>query len=353
MALSDFKKALTKKGIDTGLSQITEWLSFENLAQNWVCTGSFRRGIPNRRSVLIGGESGATKTMNVLKLARTAQKQGYHVILLDSEASISDQDLMMNDVDIGEDAFTTISVTTHADVISVFTAAIKEFGEDEKLFFIIDSISGLMTEIEDENFDKGKASNDMGRIVQANKKLLKLIGNRIRNKNWFCIATAHVYENQEVTNGRGKYIFSNIGAALYFPSLSIQLTKLDLRDADRKVIGIRVTMTTKKTRFTTLGQKIQLELSYSSKGFSKYDGVLEIILENSKTPLIRQAGAWYNYDKVDPATGEVTVVKFLAKNFEEHAEYLIDAWEKMHDQGYFEVVEKDDEEAILEMLQDE
>lgn len=347
MSLDKFKKALEKKDIKTGLSKITEWLAFNNLAMNWVCTGSFRRAIPNRRSVLVAGESGATKTMNILQLAKTAQDRGYHIVLLDSEASISEQDLAMNNVDTSESKFTTISVTTHDEVIEIFTEAIKSFEDDEKLMFILDSMSGLMTATEDENFDKGKASNDMGRIVQANKRLLKLIGNRIRDKNWYFLSSAHLYQNMDPTNGKGLYIMSNVGAAMYYPSLTLQLTKLDLKE-DGKQVGIRVNVTTRKTRFTTLGQKVQLHLPYGDGGFDKYDGVLDILVDAG---YIRQAGAWYNYDLIDIDTGEVKEVKkFQGKNFHEHAEYLIDLYEKANDKGYFEM---EDEEANIAMIESE
>lgn len=341
--LAKFKKALDKKGTPTGLSEITNWLSFDNMAMNWVCTGSFKRAIPNKRSILIGGESGATKTMNVLQLAKKAQDQGYHVVLLDSEASISEQDLQMNRVNQSDDLFTTIMVTTHDDVIEIITDALKSFDDDEKIMFILDSMTGLMTSSEDENFDKGKKSNDMGRIVQDNKKLLKMIGSRIRDKDWYFLTTSHLYLNQDITNGKGVYIFSNVGAAMYYPSLTLQLTKLDLKESGDQ-LGIRVNITTKKNRFFKLGQKIRLHLPYDSGGFNEYDGVQQILVNEG---YIQQNGAWYSYDIIDEDTGEVLETKkFQSKNFSDHADYIIERYENDH-KGVFS--EKEDLDANLEM----
>ena len=342
MGLDKFKKALEKKDVSTGLSKISDWLAFENMAMNWVCTGSFRRAVPANRSTIIAGESGATKTMNVLRLARSAQEKGYHVILLDSESSISMQDLRMNGVDISEDKFTTINVTTHDEVIEIFVEAIKSFDDDEKIMFILDSISGLMTTSEDDNYDKGKKNNDMGRAVQANKALLKLIGNRIRRKNWFFISTAHVYLNQDVTNGKGTHIISNLGSAIYYPSLTLQMTKLDLKE-EGKQIGIRVNVTTKKTRFTTLGQKVQLHLPYNTdgSGFEPLDGVLDILVDAG---YVKQAGAWYSYDI--ETDGETVTKKFQSRSFAEHAEMLIDRYEVDNDKGFY----NDDGEEILDEI---
>lgn len=340
--LAKFKKALEKKEIKTGIPPIEKWLSFDNLAINWVCTGSFRRAIPHRKSVLIGGESGATKTMNVLQLASSAQKDGYHVIVLDSESSISEQDLQLNHVDTDEDNFTPIGVTTHDEVLDIITEALKSFDEEDKVMFILDSMTGLMTTAEDENFDKGKKTQDMGRVVQENKKLLKFIGNRIRQRDWFFITTCHVYQNQDLLNGKGKYIMSNVGSAMYYPSLTLQLTKLDLKDGQDQ-IGIRVDVTTKKNRFYQVGKKVRLPLPYHTEegGFGKYDGVLDILKDFG---YIDQAGAWYSFDRVDE-NGEITdTVKFQSKNFEQYAEELIDRYEADHAGAFSQPIPVDDDE---------
>lgn len=343
--LDRFKKALEKSDIKTGFTPITRWLAFDNLAMNWVCTGSFRRAIPHRRSVLIGGLSGSTKSMNVLQLAKKAQDQGYLVVLLDSETSISDKDIEMNNVDVSEDKFLPIEVTTHDDVLAIIDNALKTVGEDEKVMFILDSITGLMTVAEDENFDKGKKTQDMGRIVQDNKKLLKYIGNRIRQRNWFFISTSHLYENQDFPrNGKPKYILSNVGAAEYYPSLVLQLAKLDLKDGQEQV-GIRVDVSTRKNRFFQLGKKVRLELPYENEhgGFDPYDGVLGILQDYG---YINQAGPWYSFDRIDE-NGEITeTIKFQSKNFSQYAEELINRYEKEHESVFDE---KDDHDANVEL----
>lgn len=341
--LNKFKKSLDKRGVDIGLPPITKWLSFNNLAMNWVCTGSFRRGIPNRRSILVVGTSGATKTMNLLQLARNAQNEGYHVILLDSETAISEQDLKMNNVLTDEDHFTPIIIDTHEEVFELVADAMKSFEEDDKIMFILDSINGLMTETEDENATKGKISQDMGRLVQVNKKLLKMIGNRIRHKNWFFVTSGHVYQNQDPTNGQGKYVISNLGSAMYYPSLTLQLTKLDLKDGQDQ-LGIKVDVTTRKNRFFQLGKKVRLELPYENGGFDKYDGVLKILQDYG---YIKQNGAWYSFERTNEETGESEEIKFQSKNFYQYAEELIDRYEEEYapDVSF----EKDDDEAVLEM----
>lgn len=349
--LGALKKSLEKKNIETGFTPITEWLSFDNLAMNWVCTGSFRRSIPHMRSVLIGGASGATKSMNALQLARKAQKKGYTVVLLDSETSISDQDLEMNGVDTSEEMFMPIEVTTHEDIYAIFDSALKSLEEDSKLMFILDSITGLMTSNEDENFDKAKKTNDMGRVVQENKALLKYVGNRVRSRDWFFVSTSHLYENQDFPqNGKPRYILSNVGAAEYFPSIVLELAKLPLKDGAEQT-GIRVDVSTRKNRFFQVGKKVRLELPYENEhgGFDPYEGVLQILVDSG---YVERNGAWYSFVRMDENGSVTDTVKFQSKNFSQHAEELIDMYEDEH-AGVFDasIHEKDEDEASVEAAQ--
>lgn len=316
--LKSFRKSLAKSGVSTEFSHIDQWLSFPSLAMNWVVTGSFRRGIPNRRTSLIGGVTGATKSMQVLCLAREAQDKGYHVCFLDSEGAISEQDLQMNGVRTDEEYFTPITVTTIEEVTDIFTTSLKELG-DERIMFILDSASGLFTDQEIETLDKGNLQNDMGLLSKKNKALFKSLGSKIRDKDWFFLATGHIYLNQEHMSPDGKYKFSNLGAAMYYPSVTIQLTKLNLKEGQEQT-GIKVDFTTRKTRFNQVGKKIRLELPYKQGKFWKYEGVLQILKDEG---FVKQAGAWYSYEDA-----EGKEVKFQSKTFEDHAEFLIDRYEE-------------------------
>lgn len=328
MSIKSFKKKLEKAGASMGFSHITQWLSYPNLAMNWVATGSFRRGVPNKRSTLIGGVSGGTKSLNTLRVASEAQKHGYTVVFLDSEAAISEQDLEMNGVDYkDEDKFIAISVVTIEEVMEIFAESLRELDENSKICFVLDSASGLSTDLEDEAAEKGKLQNDQGLISRKSKQLIKLINSKIRDRDWFFLLTGHVYENPDKLSGDGKYKFSNLGAAMYYPSVTLQLTKLNLKDGAEQV-GIKVDVTTRKTRFNQVGKKVRLELEYDKGGFDKYDGVLKILVDNG---YVDQSGAWYSYPDDN---GEV--VKFQSKKFHEHAELLIDRYEEDHSKFFVE-----------------
>ena len=54
---------------------------------NAAVSGSLFGGLPNRRSMMLAGESGAGKSYLAASMAREAQKKGYTVIVLDSEGA--------------------------------------------------------------------------------------------------------------------------------------------------------------------------------------------------------------------------------------------------------------------------
>lgn len=56
--IASLRKSLEKKEISTKLSQPDDWISFGSHALNYIATGSFYRGIPNRRLVMNFGQSG-------------------------------------------------------------------------------------------------------------------------------------------------------------------------------------------------------------------------------------------------------------------------------------------------------
>jgi len=56
--LKNLRKALGKRNFNMTLNEPDNWLSFGNHALNYVCTGSFKRAIPNRRLSMLYGISG-------------------------------------------------------------------------------------------------------------------------------------------------------------------------------------------------------------------------------------------------------------------------------------------------------
>jgi len=87
--LKDFKKAVAKlDSVGVGIKTVEEWLSTGNYALNRALSGDYLKGVPLGRITLFAGPSGSGKSFIASNIALQAQKQGYHILFLDSEHAI-------------------------------------------------------------------------------------------------------------------------------------------------------------------------------------------------------------------------------------------------------------------------
>lgn len=317
--LKQITKDLTKAGISVGISEPDNYISIGNHALNFNATGDFTRGIPNRRSVLFWGESGTGKSMLAGTIAKNAQDKGYFVVYIDTEQAIHTKYLEKIGVKIDDDHFYATRISTITELTKNFSSMLKAFDEDDKVCYIIDSLSNLETETGEDDFEKGVVKGDMGQLAKQLKKFMKNANNKIGDRDNFLICTAHAYQNQTPMNGEGLWLTSGGKGFIYLPSISFLLTKLKLKDEKdaKKITGIRLTAEVTKSRFTQVGLKSQLEVPYES-GIDPLDGLFDIALEHGIVHKVSQG--WYGFP--DPETGEL--VKFQKTNFSTYAPQLLD-----------------------------
>lgn len=305
---TELTKALTKAKITTGINNPDKWISTGNAALNFAIADRFNVGIPNRRSLVYWGPSGAGKSLLACKAAAEAQKQGYFVIYFDTEESAEDDYLDKVGIERTPDKLLVIRVSTVEEATKAFSEILSTTSPEDKIFFVFDSLSNLETEKEAVAFEKGDTSNDMGLFAKKLKQFMKNVNNKIAQRDCFFVGVAHCYENQDMLNGKGRYIISGGGGFIYIPSITVLLTKKELKDGERNVLGVKINGKVTKSRFAKLGTNVELEVPYD-KGVVFHDGLLELGVEHG---LIKQNGAWYSYG----APGKE--VKFQSKNFEEH-----------------------------------
>lgn len=282
--LKEFKKSINKnETISEGLMKPTQWLSTGNYALNRALSGSFTRGIPLGKLVLYCGPSNSGKSFIASNAMVQAQKEGYHIVVLDSENALDVEYLKKIGVKTSEDSFTYIQVTTIEDVNTVcsefFSSYKKAYGKDNeespKVLFVLDSLAMLASKTEIENYDKaGEIKADQGILAKRRKAMLRLIVGNIARLPIGFILTDHVYPG-DILLGDGAWAITN---STKFSSAIIGIvTKLKLKD-EGVVTGVRMRFETYKSRFAVIGTKIELEVPYS-KGLSPYSGLIEILEE--------------------------------------------------------------------------
>jgi recombination protein RecA len=304
--LSKFKKSIQKHGIQTDFVEADSWISTGIYSLNFCMSGKFNVGIPNRRSVMFWGPSGTGKSYLVSHAALEAQRQGYHVIYIDSETAANKQYMEKIGLELTKEKFTMISVSSLEDGIRTMSNLFKELLPTDKVFIAFDSLSMALSEKEINDFDKGESKGDMGQQAKKLKQFMKNINVKIGKYDMFFVCTGHAYMNQNIQSGDGLWLFSGGKGVEFIPSISILLTKLKLKDtATSDIIGVRVRAEITKSRYTKLGGKVEIEVPYET-GFDPLSGLVEMA---EKFGLITKSGAWYTWNNGNED------IKFQKKTF--------------------------------------
>lgn len=286
-------KDLEKSGVAVGQGEPPRyWMSSGNYVLNKIVSGSFLRGIPQGRITCYTGPSGAGKSFLAANAMREAQKQDAVVVVIDSENALDDDFVSKIGVDTSENYY-YIPVDTIPQCKSVVSKLINDYRQEEdppKMLIVIDSLDMLMTETEEEQFNKGVTKGDQGQRNKQLKAMLRAFVQNIKRLNISIIVTAQVYKNQDVLNGEGLWIVSD--AIRFSLSQIVLLTKLKLRDnVSKDIAGIRMKCEGYKTRFTKPFQTITIEVPYDT-GMDPFNGLMEVAEEMG---IISRKGAWYMF----------------------------------------------------------
>jgi recombination protein RecA len=308
--LKGFKKDLESiDGVGTSSEPPRYWYSFGNFVLNKIMSGSFYKGVPQGRLTSLAGASGAGKSFLAANLVKAAQQSGAYCVVIDSEGALDDG--FMNKIGVNTDEdYMYVSVSTVPQVTKVISSFLKGYknaegtGEDaQQVFILIDSLDMLMTETEQDHYNKGDQKGDQGQRNKQLKAMLRTFVQDIKKLNVAIVFTSQVYKNQDVMNGEGLWIVSD--AVKYSTSQIVLLSKLKLKDENGKAgdfAGIRMKCEGYKTRFSQPFQKVTIEVPYET-GMDPTSGLLEVALElgviekkGSRYSLKGSDDTWYSKD---------------------------------------------------------
>lgn len=296
----DFKKELESvDGVTSSSLPPRYWDSFGNFVLNKIMSGSFYKGVPQGRITALAGPSGAGKSFVAANLVRSAQQNGSIVLVVDSENALDDDFMTKIGVNVSDNYFyaSVITISQVTKVVSSFLTKYRDeigTGEDAPhAFIVIDSLDMLLTDTEQENYDKGVQKGDQGQRNKQLKQMLRTFVQAIKHINVTLVYTAQVYKNQDIMNGEGKWIVAD--AVKYSASQLVILSKLKLKNktpGDTSVLGIRMQCEGNKTRFCKPFQTVVIEVPYET-GMDPYSGLIEVAVAAG---VIVKRGARYCID---------------------------------------------------------
>ncbi len=322
--LKDFKKTIEKlESVSVGISKPSHWFSTGNYGLNRVACGSYLRGIPESRIILLAGPSGSGKSFLACNMLKQAQDDGAFILALDSENALDIEFLSKIGVNVNDESkFLKIDVGTIEDVNKIMSSFFKGYVDEHgkgkngpKIVVLLDSIAMLSTETETENYEKGIIKGDQGQRAKRTKAMMRMICNKIGQLPITVIATDHVYP-KDIIEGDGKWAITN--STKFAASIILIIERLKLKEGD-SVVGVRMKVETYKSRFTKINNKITLEVPYD-RGMSDTTGLCES-LEEDKV-LTKCFGGW---SFVDPDTKQEFKIKESkkGKDLDDNPEILL------------------------------
>jgi archaellum biogenesis ATPase FlaH len=176
-------------------SKIDEWIDTGNYLLNAQLSGTLFGGYTNSRSICLAGESGTGKTFLTLNACREAQKMGYNIIYMDSEAAV-DEDIVRN-FGINPDTFRYQPVSTPQEVrhfVTNLCDTIKKAKGSEipKIMLVLDSLGNLATNKERTDAISGSEKKDMTK-QQELRSLFRVITTDLAEIKIPFIFTNHTY----------------------------------------------------------------------------------------------------------------------------------------------------------------
>jgi len=321
--LAGFKKDLDKIGIEEGASKPPSyWFSTGNHVLNRIISGSFLKGIPQGRCVGLVGPAGSGKSFVLGNILRNAQKDGAFTVMIDSENAFDDGFAQAIGINTEKDYMylPAITIPNVTEIVSNFIKNYKSSGAEDTVVIGIDSLDMLLTETEQEQFNKGQIKGDQGQKNKQLKKMLRTFVQAIKDTNISIVLTDQVYRNQDVMNGEGVWMVKD--AVKYSLSQIIMLTKLKLKDKTKgDVAGIRMKAEGYKTRFTKPFQTVTIMVPYED-GMDPYSGLCDVaeemgvlVKKGSRWQIVGEDKSWYEKDVADHAATILMKCEALSREF--------------------------------------
>ena len=265
-------------------------------------------GILGGRIFGLLGESGAGKSFIAYSICKSAQKDGYSVVYIDTENSIDLEGITKFGIDSSPDKLRLIRSNKVEDINITLTQLLDELKdvklggfEIPKILIVLDSIGMMSSNKEKEDLLKGAMKQDMTRAKGLNA-LFRSISSDLGFLNIPMVCCNHTYLSQdlfpkEISKGGMGLVYS--ASVLGFLSKS-KLKTSEEDDMDLGQSGISVLFKTQKNRLAK-PKKVRFDISFLN-GLNKFSG-LDVFC---RPEFYDKIGIAKGKEEVDKSTGEIT-----------------------------------------------
>lgn len=267
-------------------------------------------GILGGRIFGLLGESGAGKSFIAYSICKSAQKDGYSVIYIDTENSIDLEGITKFGIENTPDKLRLIRSNKVEDINISLTQLLDELKDAKmggfeipKILIVLDSIGMMSSNKEKEDLLKGAMKQDMTRAKGLNA-LFRSISSDLGYLDIPMVCCNHTYLSQdlfpkEISKGGMGLVYS--ASVLGFLSKS-KLKDGNEDDMDLGQSGISVLFKTQKNRLAK-PKKIRFDISFLN-GLNKYSGLDAFC----RPEFFNQIGIAKGKMEVDKSTGEMKFI---------------------------------------------
>lgn len=294
------KKLANKKTISLDDPTPKFWLSSGNRLINKIISGRYDRGFPQGRLAALVGPSGAGKSFILGNAIKQAQKDGYFVLVVDSENALDPEYLSNIGVDTDSDMYMYVSVSKITAAIEAIHSVTEDYhaarmnktlGEMPKLLVVIDSLDYLFTDSMLEKFEEdGEMGSDQGLHAKKLKQLLQTLTSDIKFLPGLVICTKQVYVDQTPNANPPWKITESIKYA--FSQILLITRLLDKDDKTKEYNGIKLRVFGYKVRNSKPFQRCEIAVPYDT-GLDEYEGMFPVAVSMG---IIEKAGSWYTFN---------------------------------------------------------
>lgn len=283
------------------LPNVDSFISTGCYALNRILSGSYYKGIAHGRLTGVVGLPGVGKTYVCKNVIREAQKDGYGVIVYDTENAYSKDDLERSGIDPSQVAYPAVNTINDwkTDIANMLPALHAE-NPDQKWLVVTDSLANLLTEKEIADTAEGDTAQDMGLRAKQYSAASRILQKVIAQNNAAMLITNHSYEKPaqnpkippiEIPKGGNGFI--------YMVSYMVGIKKYAIKDEQKNEIdnstekikvGNRMVFTTMKNRFVPEGMSAEAFINFR-EGLLPYHGLLEDAVRHG---FIEKAGNRWN-----------------------------------------------------------
>jgi RecA/RadA recombinase len=256
------------------------------------------------------GESGCGKSFIAYSICKSAQKDGYSVIYIDTENSIDLEGIEKMGIDNSTEKLRLIRSNKVEDINITLTQLLDELKtakleglEIPKLLIVLDSIGMMSSNKEKQDLIKGEIKQDMTRAKQLNA-MFRSISSDLGYLDIPFVACNHTYLTQdmfprEISKGGTGLVYS--ASVLGFLSKS-KLKTNEEDEMDLGQSGISVLFKTQKNRLAK-PKKIRFDISFLH-GMNPYTGLDAFC----RAEFFDKIGIAKGKMEVDKKTGEMSFV---------------------------------------------